>query len=352
MSSNFVVQYFVGESDWADRTRRRAVQVSTYSYPVLISGASGTGKELIARVIHAHSRRSGQPFVPFHNVNLPAVLAAAQLFGQAPGVSRLAKAGTLGCLRAAHGGTLYIAEVANLDSATQEALLDYLRSRQTRRVGEADATTIDVRIIAATDRDLVRECREGRFNTELMYRLKAIAFQTIRLCERSSDLLSLASHMLARITLEAGLAERQLTPAALALLQSHDWPGNLDELEEVLEYAVAQSSDTVLDLIDFPTLLDAAQRRAEVAWAEATEIEELSVPVNFWESIRSPRTLTADWPTLSQVEAEHIRATLQECDGNLLIAAEMLGIKPDRLAAKMLACGIRPPVPRWSMPGR
>ena len=154
MSNNFVVQYFVGESDWADRTRCRAVQVAAYSYPILISGASGTGKELIARVVHAHSRRSVHPFIPFRNVSLPAHLAAAQLFGQAPGVSRLAKGGTLGCLRAAHSGTLFIAEVANLDVESQAALLDFLRSKQTCRVGETAAETVDVRIIAGTERRL------------------------------------------------------------------------------------------------------------------------------------------------------------------------------------------------------
>ena len=146
------------------------------------------------------------------------------------------------------------------------------------------------------------------------------------------------------------MPDRQLSPAALALLQAHDWPGNLDELEAVLEYAVAQSQETVLEMADFPGLLEAAHLRAELAWVAVTDETDVAESVNRYESIPVTRTLSGDWPTLTQVESDHIRATLHECDGNLLVAAELLGLRPDRLAAKMLACGIRPPVPRWSMP--
>ena len=136
MYNHFVFQRLVGSSHWTERIRRRIVQISHFSYPVLIQGAAGAGKELLARAIHAHSCRAAGPFIPFRTAQLPPEFAAAQLFGQAAGVSRLARFATLGCVRAAQGGTLYIEEVGDLDAAGQQRLLEVLKAKQKTRVGE------------------------------------------------------------------------------------------------------------------------------------------------------------------------------------------------------------------------
>lgn len=350
MYNHFVFQRLVGSSHWTERIRRRIVQISHFSYPVLIQGAAGAGKELLARAIHAHSCRAAGPFIPFRTAQLPPEFAAAQLFGQAAGVSRLARFATLGCVRAAQGGTLYIEEVGDLDAAGQQRLLEVLKAKQTTRVGEELPVAVDIRLVCSTSRDLLQEAREGRFSLELLYRLSAISIQVASLQERPEDVQVIANHLLARITFEAGMPLRQLSPAAMALLQTYDWPENIDELEEVLEQALFQTDRDVLELEDFPDLLEAVQRLVDETQTATTTESAAAEPVNGFESVAPSTGVSGEWRSLQAVEAEHIRATLRECDDNLAIAAKLLGIDVPQLTERMNRCGVRVPLPRWSLP--
>jgi DNA-binding NtrC family response regulator len=342
MHDHFALQRLVGESHWTERTRSRILQVSRYSYPVLISGPAGTGKQLVARAIHAHSPRSSQPLIPFHCGRLPAAQAQLQLFGHAAGASKLARHAALGCLGAAQGGTLLLHEVGDLDLDTQDRLLQVLMEKRSRPVGATRDRAADVRIIATTSRDLREAAEAGSFRLPLLYSLCAIRVKALPLSQRRADIAPLARHIVARVTLENGLPYRPLTPDALALLEAYLWPGNVSEMEQVLEQAVLASGGGALELVDFAELFASVQRQVESAGCgesgvreggEAGEREPESV--NNYEAIPRLPVVAESWPSLLQLEAEHLRATLRRAGQNLAVAARLLDLELPELQAKL-----------------
>ena len=279
---------------------------------VLITGETGTGKEVVARAIHRHGRRAARPFVAVNCAAIPAALLESQLFGHARGAFTGAVADRAGSFREADGGTLFLDEIGDMDLAMQAKLLRVLQDRMVAPVG-GRAVAVDVRILAATHRDLRGMVAAGAFREDLFYRIGVVPLHLAPLRERLSDILPLAEHFLAR----AG-AGRHLSAEAAARLLAHPWPGNVRELRNAMERAAVLAPLPVLSAADFAFLSGAAP--GEVAPSD-------------W--------LAGDLPgAVARLEAEMIRRALAACGGNRAEAARRLNIHRQLLYEKIRRYGI------------
>ena len=211
---------------------------------VLIQGESGTGKELVARRLHVQSRRADSPFVAVNAKAFAAGVLESELFGHEKGAFTGADSVRQGCFERADGGTLFLDEIGEIDLAFQAKLLRVLQEGEVLRVGGHEPTRVNVRCVAATNRDLRAAIAEGRFREDLFYRLEVIPIRLPPLRDRAADIVPLARHFLAR--LEADGRARVFSPEAIALLESHPWPGNVRELENAVERAVVLAAGRVI----------------------------------------------------------------------------------------------------------
>jgi len=324
----------VGESAWTRSLRERIKLVAGYSANVLITGPSGTGKELIARAIHEQSARAQAPFVPVDCTALTGELFASHLFGHVKGAFTGADYERLGCFRAAEGGTILLDEVGELSLDLQSKLLRAVQERVVVPVGTDRAVPINVRIVAATNRDLQDEVRAGRFRLDLFYRLNVVSFETLALAERRDEIERLANHFLERLSVEQGLPRKRFSPTALALLESYPWPGNIRELQNVVERAVIFAAGDFIEAREIP--LDHVP-----ATPVSTTISSLE-PLPPEEDI--------PWQSLAEMEREHIRRTLNRTLYNQSAAAQLLDIDRASLARKINRYGISLPALRAGRP--
>lgn len=237
---------FVGSSPTIVRILDLVPKVAASPSTVLITGESGTGKEQLARAIHFQSPRASGPFLTINCGALPEGLLESELFGHVKGAFTGAVRDNPGLIRQAEGGTLFLDEVGELTPAVQVKLLRVLQDRRVRPVGGASDNLVDVRFVAATNRDLARDVQDGRFREDLYYRLNVIHLHLPPLRERPDDIPALARHIVARTCERLGIPEKRLTSDALQLLQAYRWPGNVRELENVLERAMVLESSEVL----------------------------------------------------------------------------------------------------------
>ncbi len=244
----------IGQSAALKRLLRQVEMVARTDATVLILGESGTGKELIARGIHKSSRRSERPMIRVNCASIPRELYESEFFGHIKGSFTGAVKDRAGRFEAAHGGTLFLDEVGEIPLELQSKLLRVLQEGQYERVGEERTRTVDVRIIAASNRDLPREVEAGRFRQDLYYRLNQFPMKVAPLRERKEDIPLLAAHFLERATRKLKLPGARLTQAHIARLQSYDWPGNVRELQNMIERALILAQNGVLwfDLPDHP----------------------------------------------------------------------------------------------------
>jgi len=351
MPTNFVIDRIIGRSEWADRIRKRILQIANYRYSVLITGPTGTGKELVARAIHIHSPRSPHPFIPVNCATISGSLFTSQLFGHVKGAFTGAVHSSLGCFRAAENGTIFLDEIGDLDPDCQAKLLRVLQDREVVPVGAHQGVAVDVRVIAATNKDLQKEVEAGRFRLDLFYRLNILSVQTESLKNRVDDIELLTRHFLAKTAVENGLPLKKMSPDALALLKSYDWPGNVRELQNVIERAAVFSeeeticSDVLSQMQCFGPLGEAlAARERERRSGESARTANVEPPA-------IPGTVTADdipheipdddWLTLAELERKHLVATLQRTKFNQSAAARLLGVDRKLLARKMKKHDIR-----------
>ena len=269
---------------------------------ILITGESGTGKELVARALHYNSPRAGRPFVPVNCAAIPASLLESELFGHVKGAFTGAVKSRRGMFREAEGGTLFLDEIGDMAPELQAKLVRVIEDRAVRPVGSDDAVTVDLRLIAATNRDIQARVREGQFREDLYYRLAVIPIHLPPLRERRDDISLLAEHFLHRAVAAMAKEIRRFTPEAMAALLRHPWPGNARELENVIERAVTLAvSDQIPPAA---LLLDATAAPAPAALLAQA----------------------ARRPTLDELTGEYVSLVLREAGGDKAKAAEILGV--------------------------
>jgi len=338
----------IGSSSAMQSLRAQIGRLARSNAPISITGESGSGKELAAREIHAQSSRASKPFVAVNCGAIPETLMEAEFFGYRKGAFTGASDDRDGFFQAANGGTLMLDEVADLPLPMQVKLLRAIQERRVRKIGATNEEPVDVRIISATHQDLARCVEQGKFRQDLFYRLNVIELSLPPLRERIDDLAPLVDAILARL---AGPGQATLGPGVLAALQAYSFPGNIRELENVLERALAFANDGVIEVGDLSLKAarpgDAVVREPAPAAASVTPVEiavELEpapapapaadpAPVS---SGLGPNGLPSNLPEyLSQVERDIIGRALQQTNFNRTQAAALLGISVRQLRYQM-----------------
>ncbi|MCG5534507.1 sigma-54-dependent transcriptional regulator [Ectothiorhodospira mobilis] len=254
----------LGDAPAMRRLKETLTKLARSQAPVYILGESGSGKERVAREIHRRGPRADQPFVPVNCGAIPTELMESEFFGHVKGSFTGATADRPGLFQAAHGGTLFLDEVAELPLHMQVKLLRAIQERAVRPVGAQTETATDVRILSASHKDLTQEVQAGRFRQDLFYRLNVIELRVPSLRERMEDLPQLAEHILERLAQRAAEGRRRLSPEALARLERYDYPGNVRELENILERAATLSDGALIGPQDlqFPSAVEPPPARA------------------------------------------------------------------------------------------
>jgi DNA-binding NtrC family response regulator len=303
--------------------RARQVAALDETPPVLITGETGTGKGLVARTIHASGPRSGRPFIDVNCTALPATLMEAELFGYERGAFTDAKESKLGLFEAAEGGFIFLDEVGDIELALQGKLLRAIEDRTVRRVGGIRDRKIDVRILAATNRDLQKDVQGERFRKDLYFRLAVILLRLPPLRERADDVLILAEYFLKQYAAKYGRDVRRISAEAEALLRAYPWPGNVRELSHVMERAILWSHE--------------AELGAE--HLSLNNPDELMQPADGPAPAAVPG-LPPDGMDLGQWERAMLEQALKQSSGNQTRAAQRLGISRDTLRYRLKKYGI------------
>ncbi len=300
--------------------------------PVLITGETGTGKGLVARTIHASGPRSSKPFIDVNCTALPASLMESELFGHERGAFTDAKESRLGLFEAAEGGFIFLDEIGDVELALQGKLLKAIEERVVRRVGGVRDRKIDVRILAATNRDLEREAERDRFRKDLYFRLAVILLHLPPLRERGDDVLLLADHYLARFSAKYGRQVRRLSADAQGELLRYPWPGNVRELSHVIERGVLWSQGAELA----PEHLGLSQPGTAPSPAPPADDRRADTPA----PPAGPAASGQPSMTLDQWERQLLEQALRDTGGNQTRAAQKLGISRDTLRYRMKKHGI------------
>jgi two-component system response regulator HydG len=290
---------------------------------VLIMGESGTGKEEVANAIHHNSPRAGQPFIKVSCAALPETLLESELFGHKKGAFTGAVYRREGRFQLAHRGTIFLDEVGEMSWATQMKLLRALQEKEFEPVGSARTVKVDIRVIAATNRDLEKDVKDGRFREDLYYRLNVVPILLPPLRERKEDISPLTDHFLALYGEKNRKSLKGISDKALDLLVRYDWPGNIRELENCVERAVIMAREEVIVPADFPPQIQVLSR------------EEGANGFNIPSGI-----------SLEEMERALIVKTLAETDGNRTRASEILGINRRTLQNKLKQYGLNTPPSR------
>ncbi|MEX1364233.1 MAG: sigma-54 dependent transcriptional regulator [Nannocystaceae bacterium] len=308
----------IGKSPAMRQVFERIERVSTTEATVLVTGESGTGKELAARSLHERSRREG-PFVALNCAALPAGLVESELFGHVRGAFTGAERAREGLMVEARGGTLFLDEIGELPLEMQPKLLRALQERKVRPVGGTQEVQLDVRLVAATNRDLSAEAEAGRFREDLLYRIDVVRLEMPPLRMRGRDVLLLAQAFVERYATQFERRVAGIEPAVAEHLLGYDWPGNVRELENCMERAVALTRDARIGPADLPAKVREHQRRPAMVDADDPD----------------------DLPSLEQLERRYIRRVLELVGGNKSQAARILGIERRTLYRRLDKHGIR-----------
>jgi DNA-binding NtrC family response regulator len=304
----------IGQSPAMHEVYRVIEAVKDNKSTVLVSGESGTGKELVARTIHQRGRLAARPFVAVNCAGLSETLLDSQLFGHKRGAFTGAVSDHDGMFRAAAGGTIFLDEIAEIPTSLQAKFLRAVQEREVTPLGASLPVPVDVRLIAATNRDLPVEVRAGRFRADLFYRLNVVHIRMPPLRERRDDIPLLVDHFVERFSRQYGVAPKRVTAEGLERLRAHAWPGNVRELQNVIEGAFALSSAEVITFDDRALAADGGGPDA--------------------------LGLDGDLPTLAEAERRLVSAALRRSGGNKNEAARLLGIDRQRLYRKIEKYGL------------
>jgi two-component system nitrogen regulation response regulator NtrX len=313
-------QTMVGESRVVIQLREQVAMAAPTNGRVLIYGANGTGKELVARTLHTQSHRRAGPFVEVNCAAIPEELIESELFGHVRGAFTGAVADRRGKFEVADGGTLFLDEIGDMSLKTQAKVLRVLQEQTLESVGGSTRIRVDVRVVAATNKDLQAEIRAGRFREDLYFRLNVIPIFVPPLRERPDDIPLLADHFMAEFASEYGRRPKTFDPAATDVLQSYAWPGNVRELRNVIERLMIMVPGEAILATDLGFLDAPRQHPARTPPAERMTLHEAR----------------------DQFEREFILRTLAEQQGNMSRTADVLGVERSNLYRKMKAFGIAP----------
>jgi Nif-specific regulatory protein len=309
--------HMIGDSPRLRELQRNILRAAQVNSTVLIVGETGTGKELVARALYQNSTRAGQPFMALNCAALTETLLESELFGHEKGAFTGAFVQKKGRLEVAAGGTVFLDEIGEMPLQLQAKLLRVLQERQMERVGGTQPIKLDIRLIAATNRNLDEEVRAGRFRQDLYYRLNVVTLKTPPLRERRSDIGALAMHFASKFAAQCGRRIGGISPEAEAYLMNYDWPGNIRELENALERAVVLGSSDIIQLEDLPDSIREITRPSDV--------------------IRAPALQDA----VDRAKREAIALAFQQSKNDHAGAAKLLGVHPNYLYRLMRNMGMR-----------
>jgi two-component system, NtrC family, nitrogen regulation response regulator NtrX len=307
----------IGDSVPMKALRQQLALMAGTNGRVLIFGESGTGKELVAHAIHALSPRAAEPFVEVNCAAIPEELIESEMFGHNKGSFATAHESKIGKFQKADGGTLFLDEVGDMSLRTQAKVLRALEEQRFEPVGAAGSVQVDLRVVAATNKNLDEEIEHGNFREDLFYRLNVIPFFVPPLRERREDIPLLADHFLAEFTTAYGRKPKELTPEAYAILSEHQWPGNVRELKNLIERIVILNPQVRVDARHIPLAARRGQERPPDRFGSLQEVREAA-------------------------EREYILKKLEETKGNVTRTAELLGLERSNLYRKMKTLGIGP----------
>ncbi|MCD7060508.1 sigma-54-dependent transcriptional regulator [Pelagibacterium xiamenense] len=313
-AGTFGFTHIIGTSAAVGRAIALGKKAATSTIPVLIEGESGTGKEVLARAIQGSGDRAGKPFITVNCGAIPPNLVESILFGHVKGAFTGAVANAPGKFREAHNGTLFLDEVGELPPETQVKLLRALQEGEIEPVGASKPVKVNVRVISATNRRLLNLAKEGHFREDLYYRLNVFPIYMPPLRDRREDIPALVEHFIARFAAEEGRRVSAIDAGALEMLTSHDWPGNIRQLENAIFRAVVLAETTTLRPADFPQIL-AAVRGPETARSEAAQTAAPAAPIHIDNAPPLPR--------LADINPASIPDRFLDKDGNLLPLAEI-----------------------------
>lgn len=312
-----VTQRLIGSSPEMQHLRQQITKVASSQAPIFVNGESGTGKELVARMIHQAGARRRGPFIAVNCGAIPEELMESEFFGHKKGAFTGATAEHLGFFQAANGGTLFLDEVAELPLSMQVKLLRSIQEKCVRPVGSTSEQAVDVRILSATHRDLSDDVQQGRFRQDLFYRLHVIDLKVPPLRQRGGDVIELAEHVLNRIAKSYEMPTKQLSAPAKEALQQYGFPGNVRELENLLERAVALSDGDTITQVELPN--SQPVNSPETAQG-AVNSSRNGMPLEEW---------------LADIEREEISTALEESKWNRTEAAKLLGLTFRQLRYKL-----------------
>ena len=342
-----LIRSLVGNSRETRRVRKMIEQVAPTEATVLVLGESGTGKEVVARNIHYHSQRRNKPFVPINCGAIPSELLESELFGHEKGSFTGAIGARQGRFELAQGGTIFLDEIGDMPLAMQVKLLRVIQERSFERVGSNKSIKCDVRIVAATHRNLEKHIRDGKFREDLYYRLNVFPVEMPRLRDRVEDLPLLINELITRLEHEKNASVR-LTPAAVMALCNYSWPGNVRELANLMERMTILHPHGVVDVKDLPAKVVPTQGAADEGESSvpvAAETESMAgMPgLPMLSEPRLPRDGIDLKQHLTDIEVSLIQQALDDCNGVVAHAAKKLQIRRTTLVEKMRKYRIQRP---------
>lgn len=321
--AQYTLDDLVGEGEAMTAVKTLARRAARSNATVLILGESGTGKELLAHALHSESRRAMHPFVKVNCAAIPKDLLESELFGYESGAfSGALKGGKRGKFELANKGTIFLDEIADMSLDMQAKVLRALQEREIQKVGGTHDVKVDVRIVAATNKDLLRMVAQGQFRADLYYRLNVLEIEMPPLRDRGEDIPGMVRSLMARVCREAGIEVKALTPGAMAALQTYSWPGNVRELVHTLERVVNIVDADLIDWVDLPPYI---RTKGQSAGRVPTSTPSQVGPIR---------------GKLDQTEKELCLEALQVCGGNKVKAAAQLGIHRSVLYRKLKSWGI------------
>ena len=330
----------VGQSRAMQAIYKEIGRIAATAVPVLIRGETGTGKELIARAIYQHSDRAAGPFIAINCAAIPENLLESELFGHERGAFTGADARRIGRFEQAQHGTIFLDEIGDMNLTLQSKLLRVLQEKVIQRVGGRETIPIDVRVIAATHRDLETAIQERMFREDLLYRLNVVTITLPPLDERKEDIPEMARYFLRKYSAEVGVAAPSITPEAIALLQQQTWPGNVRELENTIRQALLLARDYTISMDHVKEVLAKSRRPLPT-----TQLTHAAYITELLDQVERGEITDAFSRMLRDLEPELYSQAIERAQGNQTRAAQWLGVTRLKMREKLKEYGLAPSRP-------